>query len=97
MDRTGQKTALRRFLALVVFAFFAYWSVILAGLLGWSTTPRGPHRLTGHWHLPLLAIGAGVLGVALASRILGRRVLSPWLLLAVLPAAYFILVETGVV
>ncbi|QTR04960.1 hypothetical protein J7S33_09530 [Saccharothrix algeriensis] len=95
MGRTRQKTVLRRFLALAVFVFFMYWSVFLASLLGWSATPRGPHRLTENWHLPLLAIGTGVLAVAFARRILGRRLLSPWLLLAALPAVYFTLVETG--
>ncbi|MBW4721510.1 hypothetical protein [Saccharothrix obliqua] len=90
-------TVLRWLLALLVFAFFMYWSITLAGLLGWSTTPRGPQRLAERWHLPLLAVCSGVLAVALARRILGLRVLSPWLLAAVLPAAYFVSVETGVV
>ncbi len=90
-------TSLARWcLALILFGFFMYWSLFLASLVGWSLQPRSLDRITDRWHVLGLSVMAGLLAVASAQAVLRHRILTPWLLLALLPAAYFGLIESGV-
>ncbi|QGK68505.1 hypothetical protein GIY23_02070 [Allosaccharopolyspora coralli] len=91
------KMAARWGLALIMFGFFMYWSVFLASLVGWSLEPRGLERITARWHILLLSVLAGLLAVISARAVLRFRLLTSWLVLAVAPACYFAVVESGAV
>ncbi len=89
------KVAARWVAALAVAAAFLYAAGVIAGLMGWSTTPPGLHQLTKAPQTLLPSIALGVLGILAARLILGRRPWSPWLLLGIVPAIYFGLHATG--
>lgn len=89
------KVAARWAAALAVAATSLYAAGVIAGLMGWSTTPPGPHQLTKAPQALLPSIALGVLGILAARLILGRRPCSPWLLLGIVPAVSFGLQATG--
>lgn len=95
MNNDSWKTLARWCLALIVFGFFMYWSLFIAGLVGWSLHPRGPERVTERWHVLGLSVVVGLFAVGGAQAVLRHRILTPWLLLALLPATYFGLIESG--
>ena len=82
-------------MAAVIFVLLMFWAFFFASLVGYSLHPRGPQRLAEHWYLLLTSILVGAGAVTGGLLVLRRRVLSPWLALAVLPALYFALVEGG--
>ncbi|MHA6799720.1 hypothetical protein [Bounagaea algeriensis] len=88
--------AVRWAVALVLVVFFMYCSMFIAGFLGWSFSPRGPHRLLESPFALPLSVFVGALGIASARRVLHYTLLTPWLLVGALPALYFGLVETAV-
>lgn len=87
MVNNALHVVLRWLAAVVVLAFFLYWSAFLAFLMGFDTGVQRPQRVVENWDLLVASVLAGLLGIACARLVLRRRVLSWWLLLALpLPA-----------
>lgn len=77
-------TFLRWLVAAVVLVFFLACSAYVALITGFSTEPQGPHRITRNWHILIIAVVAGMLGIISSRAILRRRILS-WSLVLALP------------
>lgn len=95
MPNETTSQTLRVSIGAAFFAVFMYISFVTAGWSGWSTTGRGPQNVTGHLDLFLLATIEGLVAVAGARLIIGWRVLSPWLLVALVIPGYYALDAAG--
>lgn len=83
MTATKVGMLLRWGCAVVVLAFFLYYSLMIAYLPGFSAPGETPGKLLDYWPLPILSVVSGACGIAAARLIVRRRVLSWWLLLAI--------------
>ena len=72
----------RVLLAAACFAFFLIYSLFVGGMTGWSFLEPGPARLRESAGGLVIAAILGLVGIGGARLILGWRLLSPWLLLA---------------
>jgi hypothetical protein len=88
---------LRRCLAAAVFLSLAYGSLLTATLADWSLVPAGADRLREGLDNLLVSTVIGIVAIGGARLIVGRRFLSPWLLIALLIPAYMALELAGVI
>jgi hypothetical protein len=86
----------RRAVAAVVVVVTVWLSDLLAFGLGYVTSP-GAERLREMTPGLLTSAAVGVLGIAATLAVLRRRVVSPWLLLGLLPAVLAVLTHGGLV
>jgi len=72
----------RVLLAAACFGFFLIYSLVVGGMTGWSFLEPGQARLRESAGGLVIAAILGLVGIGGARLILGWRLLSPWLLLA---------------